>query len=304
MSRARLAPTACASNCPVCAYRLWGRPGGYPGSTRGRCRRTGPRSWPTGECSAAARAWRPNRRTRAARTAPAPAGHPPARCARPDHWRIARGEDRQEPAQATLDRQDVDDVRPAEPGLRPRVHDIVDLHGQHGIQRRDQLAGKRRSQLLSGARGRHRRLSRLSSPAEREQHTGHQPGQRDHGRCRDDSLMPGPHHRTGRSAEQLPIHSDHVVFPVTSAAPCSRSPCRHARLARTGLSGGRLRPLARLRRAYPRRPTTQGGGRGRPRSAGRHRDREVWPCAFAVISARSSRSCGISPDRVVAVRVG
>src|SRR5262249_58687480 len=81
----------------------------------------------------------------------------------------------------------------SEPGLRPRIRDVVDLHRQHPVQRAHPLAGERRSQLLGsmGGRGRHRRQPRLATVTQHQQHAGHQAGQDDHGRHRDDGLMAG-----------------------------------------------------------------------------------------------------------------
>ena len=62
---------------------------------------------------------------------------------RADDARVVGREDRQEPAQPAFDREHIDDVRAGEPGLRPGVHDVVDLHREHPVQRGHRFAGER-----------------------------------------------------------------------------------------------------------------------------------------------------------------
>ena len=62
----------------------------------------------------------------------------PVRSAREDDLELLRQFGR--PA---FDREHIDDVRVGEPGLRPGVHDVVDLHREHPVQRGHRFASKR-----------------------------------------------------------------------------------------------------------------------------------------------------------------
>jgi len=55
----------------------------------------------------------------------------PGAAHRPDDRRDVSREHREDPAQAPLDRQEVDDVGTGQAGWWPRLRDVVDLHGQH-----------------------------------------------------------------------------------------------------------------------------------------------------------------------------